>query len=223
MEISRGFEAARTPDPFFVFRAEKGTAQMAISEIEAAAGRDPSAGDGELVAAAQRGDRAAFSMLVERYQGLVFGYLRARVLQASDAEDLAQEVFLRSYSARARFDTSAMVGPWLIGIARNLLHEHVRKTKRRREVAWTEICLELEAQESSQSQQYDEWLARLPECLESLGPSARQAIDLKYNARMRLAEIGARLRRSEGAAKLLMFRARQALRKCLERRQEPRS
>lgn len=196
---------------------------MAISDTHVPADQDPTqAGDGELVAAAQRGDRAAFTALIERYQGLVFGYLRARVLQASDAEDLTQEVFLRSYGARARFDSSALVGPWLIGIARNLLYEHARKTKRRREVAWTEICLELEEQERSQSDQYDELLARLPECLESLGPSARQAIEMKYNGKLRLAEIGARLKRTEGAAKLLMFRARQALKNCLERRKEAR-
>jgi RNA polymerase sigma-70 factor (ECF subfamily) len=174
------------------------------------------AGDGELVAAAQRGDRAAFTALIERYQGLVYGYLRARVLQASDADDLAQEVFLRSYSARARFDSSAMVGPWLIGIARNLLREHARKTRRRREVAWTEICLELEEHTSRQQGQVDEMASHLPACLESLGESARQAIELFYRGKMRLAEIGARLRRSEGAAKVLMFRARQALKACLE-------
>ena len=173
-------------------------------------------GDGELVAAAQRGDRAAFTALIERYQGLVYGYLRARVLQASDADDLAQEVFLRSYSARARFDSSAMVGPWLIGIARNLLREHARKTRRRREVAWTEICLELEEQTGRKPNQVDDMAIHLPACLESLGPSARQAIDLFYHGKMRLAEIGARLRRSEGAAKVLMFRARQALKACLE-------
>lgn len=196
---------------------------MAISDTHVPADQDPAqAGEGELVAAAQRGDRAAFTALIERYQSLVFGYLRARVLQASDAEDLTQEVFLRSYGARARFDSSAMVGPWLIGIARNLLYEHARKTKRRREVAWTEICLELEEQERSQSDQYEELLARLPECLESLGPSARQAIEMKYNGKLRLAEIGARLKRTEGAAKLLMFRARQALKNCLERRKEAR-
>ncbi|HWB10332.1 MAG TPA: RNA polymerase sigma factor [Pirellulales bacterium] len=176
----------------------------------------PMAGDSELVVAVQSGDRAAFTALIERYQGVVYGYLRARVFQASDADDLAQEVFLRSYGARARFDSSAMVGPWLIGIARNLLREHARKTRRRREVAWTEICLELEEQSGGGLEQVDEMSAHLPACLESLGENARRAIDLFYRGKMRLAEIGARLRRSEGAAKVLMFRARQALKACLE-------
>ncbi|HEV7221151.1 MAG TPA: sigma-70 family RNA polymerase sigma factor, partial [Pirellulales bacterium] len=96
-----------------------------------------------LIEAAKQGDREAFAAIVERHQGAVFGYLRARLLQPSDAEDLTQEVFLRCYSARARFDSANLIGPWLIGIARNLLREYARKRKRRREVAWTELCLEV--------------------------------------------------------------------------------
>lgn len=174
--------------------------------------------DSQLLGAVQQGDRAAFATIVERYQGKIYGYLRARLLQSSDADDLTQEVFLRCYTCRARFDTSGMVGPWLIGIARNLLREHARKTRRRREVAWTELCLELDELVSDDAERYDDLLGHLPACLETLGPSARQAIDLRYSAKLRLAEIGERLRRSEGAAKLLVFRARQALRYCLERR-----
>lgn len=173
-----------------------------------------------LLQAAERGDRAAFEALVERHQRVVFGYLRARLFQAADAEDLTQEVFLRAYLARARFDSSRMVVPWLLGIARNLLREHARKTKGRREVAWTRLCLELDERVRADEEVYDDMLAHLPACLEALGPSARQAIDLRYSCKLRLAQIGEKLRRSEGAAKLLMFRARQALRYCLERKSE---
>jgi RNA polymerase sigma-70 factor (ECF subfamily) len=67
----------------------------------------------------------------------------------------------------------------------------------------------------------DEILARLPQCIEKLGPSARQAIDLRYSCKLRLAQIGERLRRSEGATKVLVFRARQALKQCLERIRNP--
>ncbi|HEV3005554.1 MAG TPA: sigma-70 family RNA polymerase sigma factor [Pirellulales bacterium] len=173
--------------------------------------------DSELLEAAQQGDQAAFGEIVRRHQGSIYGFLRARLLQASDAEDLAQETFLRAYTVRARFDSSCLVRPWLKGIARNVLREHARKGKRRREVAWTELCLELDEHLDQGDAMYDDMLAHLPRCLDSLGPSARQAIDLRYTCKLRLAEIGSRLRRSEGATKLLMFRARQALRNCLER------
>jgi len=172
--------------------------------------------DQTLIEGVLRGDPAAFEAVVRRHQQTVFGYLRARVLQPSDAEDLTQEVFLRFYVARARFDCAQLIRPWLLGIARNLLREHARKSRRNRHVAWTELCLELEQALPAEDLQYDDVMAHLPNCLNGLGQSARQAIQLHYAENMRLAEIGERLRRSEGAIKLLVFRARQALKRCLD-------
>jgi RNA polymerase sigma-70 factor (ECF subfamily) len=172
--------------------------------------------DQALLQRAQRGDRAAFEQIVLRHQGAVYGYLRARLIQPTDAEDLTQEVFLRCYLGRARFDTNSLVRPWLLGIARNLLREHVRAVKRRKETGWTELCLELEELMPQRNEREEEILAHLPSCLQSLGQSARQALDLYYASRLRLVEIGEQLKRSEGAVKLLLFRARQALRRCLD-------
>ena len=86
-----------------------------------------------LAAAAQKGDRKAFAALVEIYQQTVYGFLRARLLEPSDAEDLCQEVFLRCYVGHEKLARATSVGPWLIGIARNLLREHVRRACRRKE------------------------------------------------------------------------------------------
>ena len=177
--------------------------------------------DKDLIELALQGDRNAFQALVEAHQAAVFGYLRARLFQPNDAEDMTQEVFLRFYLTRARFDSDNLVRPWLLGIARNLLKEHARKQRRRKEVAWTELCLELDDMVRPPSGEgddgtYDDVLRHLPACLESLGPSARNAIDLRYRANLRLSAIGKKLHRSEGAVKLLMFRARQALKHCLD-------
>src|SRR5262245_44395451 len=97
-----------------------------------------------LVLNSQRGDKNAFTALVELYQQTVYGYLRARLLEPADAEDLCQEVFLRLYLGREKLARASAVGSWLVGIARNVLREHVKKQHRRREVAWTELCLELD-------------------------------------------------------------------------------
>lgn len=171
-----------------------------------------------LVEAAQRGDKPAFAALVDLHQRAVYGFLRARLLEPADAEDLCQEVFLRCYLGREKFERAPAVRPWLFGIARNLLREHVRKIARRREVAWTEMCLELDSLVESPETHDADALTHLPACLETLGKSAREAIDLRYQARLRLADIGERLHRSEGAVKLLVHRARQALKNCLDRR-----
>ena len=174
--------------------------------------------DAKLLLAAQRGDKVAFATVVQRHQGAIFGYLRARLFEASDAEDICQEVFLRCYMVKARFDESALVRPWLIGVARNVLREHIRKVTRRQEVIWTELCLELESMVETDQSAYEDVLGHLPGCLESLGPSARQALDLHYGSRFKLTEISERLHRSVGAIKLLMHRSRQALRHCLDRK-----
>ena len=119
---------------------------------------------------------------------------------------------------REKFERAPAVRPWLFGIARNLLREHVRRVYRRREVAWTEMCLELDRLADSPDAHDDDALIHLPACLETLGKSAREALDLRYQARLRLAEIGEKLHRSEGAIKLLVHRARQALKNCLDHR-----
>ena len=166
----------------------------------------------------RRGERAAFESIVTRHQRAVYGYLRARLLEPADAEDLCQEVFLRCYSGQVKFDRALQLRPWLIGISRNVLREHVRRKTRTREVAWTEMCLELDSLAADATAANVAALEHLPHCLRELGQSARQALDLRYGASLRLAEIAERLHRSEGAVKLLVFRARQALRKCLDLR-----
>lgn len=169
-----------------------------------------------LVQAVQRGDKKAFAVLIDLYQQTVLGFLRARMTEQADAEDLCQEVFLRCYLGRARLDRASAVGSWLVGIARNVLREHVRKRQRRKEVAWTELCLEIDELRVSYTNHDDESMQHLPACIGSLGPSARQAIELRYSAQLRMSKIAEHLKRSEGAVKLLVHRARQALKHCLD-------
>jgi RNA polymerase sigma-70 factor (ECF subfamily) len=172
----------------------------------------------QILSAAARGDRAAFGELIEQHQRVVYGYLRARLLNPTDADDLCQDVFMRCYASRIRFDTEQMIRPWLIGIARNVLREHVRRVTRRKEVAWTGLCLELDSligDDQPEEGLYDDLIAQLPACMENLGPSARNALNMHYAEQLKIAEIGDRLHRSVGAVKLLMYRARQTLRRCL--------
>jgi len=172
-----------------------------------------------LLEAVRRGDRGAFAALVQAHQSAVYGFLRARLLENADAEDLCQEVFLRCFVGRERVNGEFHIRSWLIGIARNVLYEHVRRSARRREVAWTELCLDIDRlAEIGEDRHYDEAMSHLPGCLDNLGDSAREALNLKYHQKLRHADIGRKMDRSEGAIKLLLFRARQALRRCLNGR-----
>jgi RNA polymerase sigma-70 factor (ECF subfamily) len=91
------------------------------------------AGDDALVAAAQRGDHAAFTGIVQRYQRAVYRIAYGLTRNASDSDDLAQETFLRAYQAIGRFRVGEPLYPWLSRIAVNLAYSLFRRRRRRPE------------------------------------------------------------------------------------------
>lgn len=88
-----------------------------------------------LVAAAQGGDEAAFAEIVRRYQRAVYRVAYGLTRNASDADDLAQETFLRAWQALGRFRVGEPLFPWLSRIAVNLAYSLFRRRKRRPETA----------------------------------------------------------------------------------------
>jgi len=104
----------------------------------------------------------------------------------------------------------------VLGIARNVLREFVRRVKRRKEVAWAELCLELEDTVEADNP-YEDILPLLPVCTMQLTESAREALNLRYMAGLKLQEISQRMDNSLGAIKVLMHRARQSLRRCIQK------
>src|SRR6185503_2614743 len=86
-----------------------------------------------LVASAQRGDRDAFGQIVRRYQRAVYRVAYGLTRNASDADDLAQETFLKAYQAVGRFRVGEPLYPWLSKIAVNSAYSLFRKRKRRPE------------------------------------------------------------------------------------------
>jgi len=157
-----------------------------------------------------------FSEVYSENHALVHGYLRARILRTHDTEDLCQEVFLRTFRLLKQYNGSTPIKYWVLGIARNVLREFVRRVKRRKEVAWAELCLELEDTVEADNP-YEDILPLLPVCTMQLTESAREALNLRYMAGLKLQEISQRMDNSLGAIKVLMHRARQSLRRCIQK------
>ena len=88
--------------------------------------------DDDLVTKARRGDVAAFGDLVARHQDALFNGICRMVGQREDAEDLAQEVFLKAYRHIARFEGRSSFYTWLYSIAINVVISHRRKLGARR-------------------------------------------------------------------------------------------
>lgn len=106
---------------------------MSISESQAQRYqlRDP---DIRLMLAVRDDDAAAFEELMRRYQSRLLTVLEHLVGRREDAEDLAQEVFLRVYRARKSYAVGSLFSTWLFTIANNVASNARRGRSRRREV-----------------------------------------------------------------------------------------
>jgi len=85
----------------------------------------------ELVRKAKQDDDEAFGMLVEQYQDNIYGYVFRMLHDPEEAEDVAQEVFIRAYQNLAGFREAASFKTWLYRIATNLAIDAARTRKRR--------------------------------------------------------------------------------------------
>ena len=88
-----------------------------------------------LILAAQGGDTRAFEQLVRAYQRPIYRLAWGITRNAADADDLAQETFVRAYQAIGRFRVGEPIYPWLSRIAINLAYSLFRRRKRRPETA----------------------------------------------------------------------------------------
>jgi len=96
---------------------------------------DTPPGEPALVRAAQQGDAAAFTDIVRRYQRAVYRVAFGLTRNAADADDLAQETFVRAWRALDRFRPDEPLYPWLSRIAINLSYSLFRRRKRRPETS----------------------------------------------------------------------------------------
>ena len=164
------------------------------------------------------GDTAAFALLVERYQKVVYN-VALRFLQENDeAEDVAQTVFLKVYERLSTFDRRQKFFSWLYRIAVNESLNHLRQ--RRPMESMTEQSSTANAQE--EVEQAD--TARLiREAIEMLTPDQKAVIVLRHYEGLAYDEIAAVLSITEQKVRSRLFTARQVLRELLAQRgvQEP--
>src|SRR2546421_12227509 len=90
--------------------------------------------DSVLIARAQRGDAAAYEEIVQRYQQIAFRTAYVITGSSADAEDAAQEGFVKAYRALDRFRSGAEIRPWLLRIVANEARNRVRSSGRRQQL-----------------------------------------------------------------------------------------
>ena len=165
---------------------------------------------------AQHGDDDAFTNLVTTYQKPVYNLCYRMLGEPETAEDAAQETFLKAYQNLARYDRERSFPTWLLSIA---AHHCIDKLRRRRfhsisidedEEGQTDIpdrfAPDPEAETVNQQQR-----ERLQDCLQSLDPTDRAAVVMRYWQDCSEAEIAQALKLTIPAVKSRLHRARRAL------------
>ena len=177
--------------------------------------RDGEAAIEDLVAAAKSGDAEAFGRIFDHYHEAVHRYIAARVRRPSDAEDLAQLVFVKALEALPRYEQRGVpFGGWLFRLARNVVIDHIRTSREHVELDALVERSDGNAGPEAQAlarHQMDEIAAALAE----LTDEQRDAIALRFFAGLSAREAAVAMGKQEGTVRGIQFRAIAALRRRL--------
>ncbi len=168
---------------------------------------------------ATRGDAQAFTELVSRYQHAV--YRLCLRYGAEEAQDLAQETFMRAFVHRERFDPARPILPWLLTIARRLCIDRIRKHKPVLSEDDRPLDPADEHPDAESALATREQLGQLKQAHSKLADGPREAIALYHWEGLSYDEIAKVMNVPIGTVMTWLHRGRAQLRKALEEAQVP--
>jgi len=183
--------------------------------------------DAQIMLRVKAGDESAFEYLVQKYRRPMLGFMYRMARSTTVAEDLAQEVFLRVYRSREKYEASAKFTTWLYRIASNLAVNHARDTRHQRPENTVSLDepdqqtgLTMDLPDDSLSAEEAivrrERLAAIRQRVEALPERQRMALVMHKYQQMDYRQIAQVLKLSESAVKSLLFRAYETLREQLK-------
>mgnify|MGYP006279699905 CR=1 FL=1 len=178
--------------------------------------------DRKLVEAVRKGRPEMFGRLVERHQDRIYNSVYYMVSNREDAEDLAQEVFLKAYDNIHSFRQEAKFGTWLFGIMLNTVRSYWRKQSRRSSKLRLDhgedgetIDVEAEVDGPVKSSLRAERVQQVREAIDRLKHDLREVIVLRDIEGMTYEEIAEALDVPMGTVKSRLYRARNSLKEKL--------
>ncbi len=166
--------------------------------------------------AAQQGDQTAFMHLVDAYQRPVYNLCYRMLNDSGEAEDAAQETFLRAYTKIKTYNPAHKFSSWLLSIASHYCIDKIRQ-RRNQTVSWDDLppwrvmpAHDPQPEEAALTAETNDYLYRL---LDTLPAEYRAATNLRYWYDLPYEEIAQSLDTTVSAIKSRLFRARQMLAK----------
>lgn len=164
------------------------------------------------------GDEEAMRELVERHQNRVYGTIARMLGSEREAEDLAQQVFVRVWKSAGRYQPSAKFTTWLYTIVRNLVFSETRRRGRADLNNPVDEEMRDDQQKTPSAEILDkEKMAAIQSAIDALPEQQRMAIILRRYEEMPYEEMAVVLKQTVPGVKSLLFRARTALRESLVR------
>ena len=178
----------------------------------------------ELVQAAREGSEEAFEQMIRMYHRDVRVFVLRFLGSATEADEIAQEVFIQVFKSISSFNGASTLKTWILGIARNRVLTHLKK-----EIAWkkkhqsnlldeiSEFCFTASTDNIVDDDQWEKDLTLLQYCLEKLRPEHTDVVQRFYFEKQSAEDIGEQVGKKSGAIRMLLMRIRKSLEKCIRK------
>jgi RNA polymerase sigma-70 factor (ECF subfamily) len=180
-----------------------------------------STSDIEIISLVLKGDQQAYALLVSRYQNFVFTLTMRMLKNREDAEEVAQDVFVKAYRALADFRGASKFSTWLYTIVNSSCLSFLRKKKQEILSLDNERVFEqVDSQDSGMAANQVEQKSRqvmVTKAIALLAPDDAEIITLFYKAEQSLEEIAQILGIEPNTAKVRLHRARTRLKEKMEK------
>ena len=151
-------------------------------------------------------------------QPKVAGFVGAFIHNFSDAQDIVQEVAKAAVEAIDSYDLDKPFTPWILGVARFKVIDHLRKHGKDRHIFDNDAINRVAGAYAKRNDELDHMKSALADCMQSLSKRERQALDLRYVDDAKPAEIAKQMSVNAVTARVLLHRIRQALADCVKRK-----
>jgi RNA polymerase sigma-70 factor, ECF subfamily len=182
--------------------------------------------EAEIVIRVLKGDRQAYALLVEEYKNPIYNLAYRMTNNRQDAEDLAQETFLRSFREISRFDTNRSFYTWLYTISLNLIRNRLKKIGRKTDFRAMETSSDINAFDAKRAitteagdkdESHKELEKQLEICLQKLSPELREMMVLRFYQGLSFEAIANITGFSQSAVKMRVYRGLATLKKIIQK------
>lgn len=171
----------------------------------------------EAVLKVKEGELEAFGYIYDSFAQRIFKYVRIKIQNRQEAEDILQEVFVKAYQAIPKLSMKDLnFAAWLYRVTSNTINDHFRKRYRSQEVLGLDDNLEIQNKQNTEA----EYIVKsdfktVRDAFAKLSPLYRQVLELRFVQEFSVSEVAVILCKSKAAVRIIQYRALKKTQKIL--------